>query len=280
MTHSYHISGMTCPGCVAKVQHLLSQVDHVTKVSIDLPSGIASISMNAHVATPVLQAALLDYPKYKLTDTTSSSHSMRHSGTSVDGPALPDSVFKPKDTAMGVDVNMATDVDDFAADGASHSWLMTYTPLLLIFGYILGITVLLQFSSGHFNLMLWMNHFMAGFFLVFSFFKLLNLRGFAESYAMYDIIAQKWAPWGYLYAFIELGLGLAFLLQWQPLVTNGITFAVMGISIVGVLQSVLNKRKIRCACLGAVFNLPMSSVTIIEDALMIVMSAFMLFHLL
>ncbi|OYW82093.1 MAG: heavy metal transporter, partial [Sphingobacteriia bacterium 32-37-4] len=38
----------------------------------------------------------------------------------------------------------------------------------------------------------------------------------------------------------------------------------------------LNKKKIQCACLGDVFNLPMSTVTIIEDALMIGMSAVML----
>jgi hypothetical protein len=51
----------------------------------------------------------------------------------------------------------------------------------------------------------------------------------------------------------------------------------MSVSIIGVLESVLNKKKIQCACLGAVFNLPMSTVTIIEDALMITMSATMLF---
>jgi hypothetical protein len=49
----------------------------------------------------------------------------------------------------------------------------------------------------------------------------------------------------------------------------------MTISLFGVLISVLQKRKIRCACLGAVFNIPMSTVTIIEDALMIVMSLIM-----
>jgi hypothetical protein len=53
----------------------------------------------------------------------------------------------------------------------------------------------------------------------------------------------------------------------------------MSISLVGVLQSVLNKRKIKCACLGDVFNLPMSTITIIEDALMIVMSLIMLIYL-
>ena len=122
-----------------------------------------------------------------------------------------------------------------------------------------------------------MQHFMAGFFLVFSFFKLLNLKGFAESYVMYDVIAKKIPVWGYVYAVIELGLGIAYLINFNPLVTNSITFVVMTISIIGVLQSVLNKKKIQCACLGAIFNLPISTVTIIEDGLMIAMSGFMIF---
>ena len=121
-----------------------------------------------------------------------------------------------------------------------------------------------------------MRFFMAGFFLSFSFFKLINLKGFAESYAMYDIVAKRILVWGYVYAFIELGLGIAFLVNFNPVLTNWITLLVMTISIVGVLQSVLNKRKIQCACLGAVFNLPMSTLTIIEDLLMIAMSAAML----
>ncbi len=154
----------------------------------------------------------------------------------------------------------------------NRSWLQTYKPILLIFGYILLITGLIQFSNKAFDLMQWMRHFMAGFFLVFSFFKLLNLKGFAESYAMYDVLAKRIPAWGYVYAFIELALGICFMMNFDPLATNAITLAVMGISISGVLQSVLNKRKIQCACLGSVFNLPMSTVTIIEDALMIGMS--------
>jgi hypothetical protein len=117
---------------------------------------------------------------------------------------------------------------------------------------------------------------MSGFFLVFSFFKLLNLQGFANSYSMYDIVAKRFKAWGYIYAFVELGLGLAFALNIAPFAVNAITFIVMTVSLVGVLQSVLNKRKIQCACLGAVFNLPMSTVTIVEDALMIAMSGVVL----
>jgi copper chaperone CopZ len=159
----------------------------------------------------------------------------------------------------------------------AKSWLSTYKPILLIFGYITAIAFIVGNSHGNFHWMTAMNTFMAGFFLAFSFFKLLSLKGFAESYAMYDLVAKRLPAWGYVYAFIELGLGLAYAAGFQLILTNIITFTVMSVSIIGVLQSVLNKRRIRCACLGAVFNLPMSTVTIIEDTLMIVMSAGMIF---
>ena len=117
---------------------------------------------------------------------------------------------------------------------------------------------------------------MAGFFLVFSFFKLLDVSNFAMSYSSYDIVARRWLSYGYVYPFLELGFGAAYLADFQPWATNVATLVVMGISTVGVAQSLLAHRKIRCACLGAVFNLPMSAVTLIEDLLMIGMAAAML----
>lgn len=159
----------------------------------------------------------------------------------------------------------------------AKSWAAQYKPILLIFGYISAISLIAATRNETFDWEQGMRIFMAGFFLTFSFFKMLDLKGFAESYAMYDIVAKKFRSWGYVYAFIELGLGIAYAINFQPLLTNIVTLTVMTISIIGVLQSVLNKRKIRCACLGAVFNLPMSTVTIIEDALMILMSAGMIF---
>lgn len=162
----------------------------------------------------------------------------------------------------------------------AKSLFETYKPILFIFFYITIVTLLIQLTNHHFMPMQWMQHFMAGFFLVFSFFKLLNLSGFAKSYAMYDIVAKRIPVWGYIYAFTELALGVAYLIDFNPLITNTITFIVMSVSIVGVLQSVLNKNKIQCACLGAVFNLPMSTITIIEDALMIAMSGAMIIQIL
>jgi copper chaperone CopZ len=162
----------------------------------------------------------------------------------------------------------------------TKSWFETYKPILLIFFYITVVTTLVQTQNTKFDFMQAMRHFMSGFFLIFSFFKLLNLKGFAESYVMYDVLAKQVPAWAYLYVFIELSLGIAFLINFNPILTNSITVTVMTISIIGVLQSVLNKKKIQCACLGAVFNLPMSTVTIIEDGLMIVMSGIMILKLL
>ena len=227
---------MTCGSCEAKVKSSLLSLENVTSVEVSKDSNTAIISMDKHIALSDFQKSL--------------------GGTEGKYKIL---ALQHNETAE-----------------QAKSWVETYKPILLIFGYITTVTLLIQMDNNSFDFMQWMGHFMAGFFLVFSFFKLLKLKGFAESYQMYDVLAKQIPIWGYLYAFIELGLGLAYLMNFQPMLTNTLTFVVMSISIIGVLQSVLNKKKIQCACLGAVFNLPMSTVTIIEDALMIGMSGAMI----
>lgn len=243
MKHTYKITGMTCSSCEEKVTSLLLQVESITSATVSKETELAIITMSKHVPLNDLKIAL------------------------------------------GSKYNIETTVDDEINEEVK-SWFETYKPILLIFFYIAIVTTIMALQSIKTNqmetteiVMKWMNHFMGGFFLAFSFFKFLDLKGFAESYKMYDIIAKKIPIWAYIYPFIELGLGLSFLSNIYPLVTNSITFIVMTISIIGVLQAVLNKKKIQCACLGAVFNLPMSTVTIIEDALMIVMSGIMIFVL-
>jgi copper chaperone CopZ len=152
----------------------------------------------------------------------------------------------------------------------------TYKPLLLIFLFIAATTAIVSIDNGKIDVMLWMQYFMAGFFIVFSFFKFLNLTGFAESYAMYDILAKRVKAYGLVYPFIELILGVAYLTGFEPTITYIATICIMGFSSIGVIQSVLDKKKIRCACLGAVFNLPMSMVTIIENLIMVLMALIML----
>lgn len=242
MKQIYSIAGMTCAGCEAKVQYLLSAIEGVKSVHVNLAKAQAEIESIYPISVEVLHGALHDHPKYQIQELASQTL-----------------IAKPQ-----VDVTQP------------RLWWVTYKPLLLIVAYILLVSLAVSCQNGRINFFAWMNYFMAGFFLVFSFFKMLDLRAFARSYAMYDIVAKKIALYGFIYPFIELGLGLAYLLHWNPFFTNLFTVVVMGVSAVGVIQSVVNKKQIQCACLGAVFNLPMSTLTIIEDLLMVCMALVML----
>ena len=211
----------------------------IQSVEINESFDEATITMTKYVATDTLKAALVSHPKYSISDKI----------------------------AVKATPSVMT-----AFDEPEKSWFETYKPLLLIFGYI---TLVSCFAGKDWMTM--MRYFMAGFFLVFSFFKMLDLRGFADSYRMYDVVAKAVPAYGFIYPFIELWLGMAYLIDFQPFFTNITTLVVMSVSLIGVVQSVLNKQKIQCACLGTVFNLPMTTVTIIEDLLMVAMASAMLF---
>ena len=152
-----------------------------------------------------------------------------------------------------------------------QGYLATYYPLFLIIAYITGVSCI---TSSHWHS--GMNHFMAGFFLVFSAFKLLDLPGFVAAYATYDILAAKWRTYGYIYPFLELLLGIAYLSQSVHPAVLMITILLMGFSSIGVIQALLKKRSIACACLGTALKLPMSGITLIEDTFMVVMALIML----
>jgi copper chaperone CopZ len=153
---------------------------------------------------------------------------------------------------------------------------MTYFPLMLIVAFLVGIVGLVELRTGRFDGARAMGNFMGAFFLAFSFFKLLDLRGFADNYHSYDVVARWLSAYGFVYPFIELWLGVAYITGFQPFATNLVTLVVMSVSSVGVIQSLVNKQQIRCACLGTVFNLPMSTVTLVEDGVMVAMAAFAL----
>jgi hypothetical protein len=154
--------------------------------------------------------------------------------------------------------------------------ITTYKPLLLIFGYLLGGVFLLHVRSADWLAANVMQDFMGGFFLIFSFFKLLNLRGFANAYRTYDVVAKRIYGYGFVYPVVELSLGVAYVIHFNPPLINSITVVVSLVSSVGVIQSLLSRKKIPCACLGTIFNLPMTKVTLIEDLLMAGMAGVML----
>ncbi|MEM9389171.1 MAG: MauE/DoxX family redox-associated membrane protein [Bacteroidota bacterium] len=249
MTKEYTITGMTCNGCVAKVKETLEKVSGINDVEVQLSYPYAKIEADKELDLEQINKLLQDKGRYVITE---------------------DHIEKKLPPMPTIGKN------DIAFKDLPEKSIATYKPLILILAFIMGVSALAQYNLTDFSWMTWMRHFMAGFFLVFSFFKLLNIRGFASSYAMYDLLAAKWKSWGFIYPFVELALGIAYLINYEPVITNWITLVVLGFSSIGVIKSNLGKRKIKCACLGDVFNLPMSTVTIVEDLTMVGMAVLML----
>lgn len=150
-----------------------------------------------------------------------------------------------------------------------------FLPLILIFSLIISVTLIHQIYYG-WSLDSAMRISMAAFFLIFGSFKIINLAGFAEAYSMYDLIAKRFSWYGYLYPFLELALGLAYLLNWNMVATNICTIVLMLVSAVGVFNELRKGKQITCACLGALFKIPMTYVTLAEDLIMAVMAFAML----
>ena len=147
-------------------------------------------------------------------------------------------------------------------------------PLGLIFLFLIGGTLIIHYPT--FVIRDVLPDFMGLFFVVFSFFKCLDLRGFQSSFRRYDPLAKAIPFYAWLYPFLELILGVLFLMQLQLQLALWLTLGILSITSIGVIQVLLSKKDIQCACLGSVLNLPMTEATLIENAIMIGMAAWML----
>ncbi|MEZ4802000.1 MAG: cation transporter [Gelidibacter sp.] len=241
MKHTYTVTGMTCNGCKASVEKALQSIENVEDVSVDLDASEATIKMSKHIATERLQKALPH--KYQISDKAEKN------------------VFE----------SSSTQLEEEKTD------LQQLFPLFLIFGYITVAAILLNIEP--WNGSNFMLDFMGLFYIVFSFFKLLDLKGFPESFKMYDPLAKVVPSYAWMYPFIELTLGILFLMRIQIPIALIISLIILGITTVGVTKTLLDKKSIQCACLGTALKLPMTKATFIENSIMIVMAVVMLINL-
>lgn len=151
-------------------------------------------------------------------------------------------------------------------------------PLLSIFAVIIIGTLFTAYIQENTSAMYLMMLFMGYFFLVFGGFKIMNLKKFAEAYGMYDVLAMRSRTYALAYPFIELALGILYLIHAGGLERDTFTLVLMGISTYGVWQALQKKEEVPCACLGMVFKVPMTKVTLFENALMFVMAAYMIIN--
>lgn len=151
-----------------------------------------------------------------------------------------------------------------------------FIPLIIIFIVIIALTGLTYAYTDGSQWMYGMQLFMGYFFLIFGAFKVMRWKGFVMAYKEYDVLAMRSDTYARIYPLIEIGLAVAYLTAWNLFLVNIFTLALMLVSAYGVWLKLKQKEEVPCACLGTVFKLPMTKVTLFEDLLMAGMALVML----
>jgi len=241
MKKTYTITGMTCNSCKSSVHKKLDELKEVEAVEVNLEKSEAVIFFTENIDISKLQNSLPS--KFQIAEKLVDDTSVSFNNSSLESDQ-------------------------------GKSKLQQLKPLLIILSYISVASIMMNYKN--WNLSEAMLDFMGLFFIVFSFFKMLDLKGFPKSFKMYDPLAKKFPLYGSIYPFIETALGLMFLMRLEVRIALIITLVVLGITTIGVTKALLDKKSIRCACLGTVLKLPMTEATFIENMIMIVMALLML----
>ncbi len=109
--------------------------------------------------------------------------------------------------------------------------------------------------------------------------KLQNLEKFATMFLNYDLLAQRWVRYGYIYPFVETGAGLLMLMGVLTWIAAPAALFVAGIGAVSVFKAVyIEKRELKCACVGD-SRVPLGFVSLTENLMMVGMAVGMLANL-
>ena len=108
--------------------------------------------------------------------------------------------------------------------------------------------------------------------------KLKDIEQFATMFLNYDLLAQRWVRYGYIYPFIETGAGLAMMAGVATLIAAPLALVAAGIGAVSVVKAVyIDKRVLKCAWVGGDSKVPLGFVSLTENLMMFGMAVWMLF---
>lgn len=238
MNQTFLISGMNCGSCKANIENSINSHEHVIEANVDFEKKELIVNSKKYLELKAFQKLLNSKYTISIKDYQENSKSNE--------PLV----------------------------NQEKSKLHQLKPLLLIILYITTASILLHYNNWSWDE--FMLDFMGLFFIVFSFFKMLDLNGFTQSFKMYDPLAKRIPVYGWIYPFIETTLGLMFLIRYEINVALIITLIVLVVTTIGVTKTLLSKKSIQCACLGTALKLPMTEATFIENAIMIVMAIIMI----
>ena len=239
MKQTYTIKGMTCGGCKTSVEKHIGGVEFVTNVEVSLEMEEVTITLEHPISIDIFKKVLPE--KFNLFEKSYKSR--------------------------------IQDISSIYEKEQEVSKVKQLQPLFIILFYLATTVIFLNYKDWNSREMMF--DFMGLFFIVFSFFKMLDLKNFPTSFSMYDPLAEKILFYGWVYPFIEIALGLMFLVRFELNIALYVTIVILGITTFGVTKTLMNKKNIQCACLGTALKLPMTEATLIENALMLSMSIFL-----
>lgn len=158
----------------------------------------------------------------------------------------------------------------------------TYRPVLAIFatGFLLAVAtgVLTDWQLGYEMVI---PHFISITMVLLALQKLRDVESFSTMFLNYDVLAQKWVPYGYIYPFAELTAGVLMFAGLWPYLSIPVAFFIGAVGAWSVFKAVyIEKRELKCACVGGDTNVPLGFVSLTENLMMLGMAVWMAFMLL
>ncbi len=147
----------------------------------------------------------------------------------------------------------------------------TYTPVITIFSVAALLTWAFQFFvSGEYLSIRTLMLFIAFSMTMLAVQKLKDLYTFTNSFITYDLLAMKWIRYGYIYPFIEAYAGIGMVAQLPALAVAPFSLFIGIVGAISVFKAVyVDKRELKCACVGGDSNVPLGFVSLSENLFMI-----------
>jgi glutaredoxin len=112
---------------------------------------------------------------------------------------------------------------------------------------------------------------------VLALLKLQNVESFATMFLNYDLLAKRWVPYSYIYPFAEGLAGILMIAGVAVWASVPIALVIGGIGAVSVVKAVyIDRRELKCACVGGSSNVPLGFLSLTENLMMIGMALWML----
>jgi glutaredoxin len=154
----------------------------------------------------------------------------------------------------------------------------TYTPVLAVFAVTALMALALSYAvAGEVLTVRAGEWFISLSMMALAMLKLRDIEGFSTMFLNYDLLAKRWIPYGKVYPFAELGAGVLMTAGALTWLSAPVALLIGGIGAASVFKAVyIDKRELKCACVGGDSNVPLGFISLTENLMMIAMAVWML----